>query len=290
MIKRTAGRVSGFLPQFRDYPSVFFKIYFKDYGYYFERQGLLAASSMSPMEGIHSPHLIQVIPEYKAFILERRFWKDTETEVKRFFLKSLNYDWHKIGAWLRNFHDSKVDTKVNDYFIEWKFSKIQQHLQTLHNLFSPEERDKMKVVVNEAKNFLKTDHSEWVLSHGDFLIGNIKLSDSNMMDVIDFEDCQMAPREFDLINFLTRLEYLKYFPHKKDAYKEVQNSFIKGYGLQINRSTPLSQFLYLYVKLDVIETYFRRRKLKQTPLYQKAIYQYFEKNGLMRLKDWLKQL
>lgn len=128
---------------------------------------------------------------------------------------------------------------------------------------------------------------EWVLSHGDFLIGNIKLS-GKTMDVIDFEDCQMAPREFDIINFITRLEYLEYFPHRKSAYQSVKNAFLNGYGIQLDMSSPLNKFLYLYVKLDMLETYHRRRKLNQTPLYQKLIYAYFERNGLIRLRKWLK--
>lgn len=289
VIKRSEGRVSGFLPEFMSYPSVFFKIYFKDYGYKFERQGLTTAISLPEIEGIRAPHIIQIIPQHKAFILEKRTWQDTDSELKRFFLKFLKYNWRKIGAWLRNFHESQKSTDVNDNFLEWKLNKTHHHIQTLQSLFSIDEIKKMESLIQSARDYLASGLSEWVLSHGDFLIGNIKLSE-NGMDVIDFEDCQMAPREFDIVNFLTRLEYADYFPNKKGTYQKIQQQFLEGYGLDVKTDSPLYSFLYLYVKLDTLETYFRRKNFPQTPIYQKLVFSYFEWKGMLRLRNWLNQI
>ena len=286
VIKRSEGRVSGFFPKYLNFPSVFFKVYFKDYGYQFELQGLSATGQLPSLEGIRTPAVIQIYPQYKAFILERRSWQDSDSQLKRFFPSVIGYDWEKIGLWLRNFHDYQKNTSINENFIDWKFKKTKQHLHTLKALFSIDQINKTNLLIESARNFLKNDVCEWVLSHGDFLIGNIKLS-GKTMDVIDFEDCQMAPREFDIINFITRLEYLEYFPHRKSAYQSVKIAFLNGYGKQLDMTNPLNKFLYLFVKLDMLETYHRRRKLNQTPLYQKLIYAYFERNGLSKLQDWI---
>lgn len=92
VIKRSEGRVSGFFPKYLNFPSVFFKVYFKDYGYQFELQGLSATGQLPSLEGIRTPAVIQIYPQYKAFILERRSWQDSDSQLKRFFPSVIGYD------------------------------------------------------------------------------------------------------------------------------------------------------------------------------------------------------
>ena len=289
IIKRTEGRVSGFLPEYADMPSVFFKVYFKDYGYEFEYQGLRTANDMPKLESIRVPKIIRIYPEYKAFILEKRTWEDTNSELKRFFITSNNFDWQSIGAWLRNFHDMKVSFSKNKTFLDWKFKKISLYMEKLSNLFTPDEYKKNETIIQTAKNFFDKQSCEWVLSHGDFLIGNIHIS-NGCMEIIDFEDCQMAPREFDILNFLTRLEYANYFPNLPGTFEKIKRQFLQGYDLQIDFDSCIHNFLYLFIKLDLIETYFRRKQLEKTMLYRKFIYSYFEYQTLRGLKLWLRNI
>ena len=110
----------------------------------------------------------------------------------------------------------------------------------------------------------------------------------SVLDIIDFEDSQMAPREFDILNFLTRLEYTSYFPHPKGTYPQISREFLDGYGMQVT-CTPGNNFFYLLIKLDMLETYYRRRKENAIPSRQKSIYSYFEKEGLKRILKWLEK-
>jgi len=286
IIKRNGGKVSGFLPAFDTKPSVFFKVYFYDRGFQFESQGLKAANDLPPIEGFRVPQIVKIMPEYKALLMEKRSWQDTESELKRFFVNSMGFDWCKIGLWLRAFHDSHVSYDLNEYFLKKKFQKIKSHIEALHSLFSLEELIKIREIIKNAQEYFQMHDCEWVISHGDFLLGNIHLSNYGM-DIIDFEDCQMAPREFDCVNFLARLEYADYFPNKKGTYAKILEQFFEGYGKPINPDSLVYDFYYLFVKLDAIETYYRRKQQSKDRWYQRWIYRYFETKGLDQLKYWL---
>ena len=285
VIKRTGGKIMGFFPRYADFPPVFFKVYFYDRGFQFEVDGLMAANSMPQVAGIRVPTIVSILPEKKAILTEKRAWQDSSSELRRFFVRSLKIDWGRVGLWLRNYHDSKVSLSKNEYFIRKKLQKIQTHLEKLRHLFTGEQQEKMNMIIRSSQDYLNTHACDWVISHGDFGLDNIKISDSTM-DIIDFEDSQMAPRDFDILNFLTRLEYTGYFSHKKRTYIRICRDFLNGYGLKLP-VTPIYNFFYLLIKLDMIETYYRRRRNTTSKIIQKNIYFYFEKEGLRRLNRWL---
>ncbi|MDD2522626.1 MAG: hypothetical protein PHW11_07400 [Anaerolineaceae bacterium] len=64
VVKFTGGKVAGFLPSHGKSPSVFFKIYFYDRGFRFENAGLQAAKGMPQVEGVRTPTVIAIMPEY----------------------------------------------------------------------------------------------------------------------------------------------------------------------------------------------------------------------------------
>jgi hypothetical protein len=59
--------------------------------------------------------------------------------------------------------------------------------------------------------------------------------------------------------------------------------------MQINFLSPIHDFFYLFIKLDVLETYNRRRQSKKYKSYQKLVFHYFEKKAVNKLKSWLKK-
>lgn len=286
VLKERGGKISAILPPHGDMPSVFIKIYFGDRHFQFESDGLRTANSIAPMEGIRAPHVIMILPEYRAFILEKRSWQDTDSELKKLFISTLPFDWNKIGNWLRAFHDAKTSWETNEYFLQHKFRKIDNHLEKLSSLFKPEEIEKMRTIISTARGYFDHNPHDWVISHGDFLIGNIKLS-GQTMDVIDYEDCQMAPREFDILNFLTRLEYTGQFPHTALTFEKIKNLFLSGYGMPISLNGSVHDFLYLFIKLDVIESYFRRGIGADSSVEKRMIYRIFEHRGTRVLIKWL---
>lgn len=283
ILKFTGGKVAGILPAYRNFPPVFFKVYVHDRLFRFESGGLQVASAMPPVEGVRVPSVISLMPEYKAIMLEKRDWEDTSSPWRRLWVNKLGMDWFKAGAWLRVFHDSRCTTEKNDYFLRKKFEKFESHLYTLKHLLTPVQVEKINLIYKAARNYFDQTDCEWVISHGDFGLDNIKKSDS-ILEIIDFEDCQLAPREFDVLNFLGRMEFSGFFPNRKSTYAHISRQFLDGYGFSGNLKNPAAIFFDLLIKLDLIESYYRRRHSPKTASYQNLIYRYFEYQELKNVK------
>lgn len=285
IVKVTGGKVMGFFPAYSDFPEVFFKVYFFDRGFQFESDGLIAANSMAEVPGVQVPKVVAIFPEYRTVLIKKNEWQDSSSELRRFFVQSLNIDWKKVGLWLRNFHDSRISLEKNEYFLKKKIQKIESHMEALRTLFTDSQRAKMNSIIQIARDYLSTNKCEWVISHGDFGLDNIKVAGKEL-HIIDFEDCQMAPREFDLLNLLTRLEYTRYFPNNKGVFDKIRDQFLDGYGLELS-FTPIYDFLYLLISLDLIESYHRRRRAISGWTYKQVLYQNFEWSNIRKLEKWL---
>jgi len=285
VVKVTGGKMAAILPAHNGFPSVFCKVYFYDRGFQFEVAGLQAADAMPLVSGVRVPAVISVMPQFKAIISERRSWHDSASPIKRFFIQSLRVDWANIGAWLRQFHDSQVSSERNDYFLRKKFEKIAAHIQVLSPLFTNAQLGQMEHIIQSAREYFKTTPVEWVISHGDFGLDNIKFADG-IMDIIDFEDCQPAPRAFDILNFLTRLDYTGRFPHRYSTYDRIRSEFLSSYGMPLE-PTPAANLFYLLIKLDMIESYQRRQVVESAWLYSTTVYRHFKLAGLKQLTNWL---
>ncbi len=146
VIKRTGGKVAGILPAYKEFPSVFFKVYFYDRGFRFETAGLQAVAAMPAVEGVRVPSVIAIMPEYKAILLEKHSWEDTSSPWKRLWVNKLGIDWFKVGKWLRTFHDTQVTFERNDYFLRKKYEKFESHLNALKHLFTPAQVEKMNLI------------------------------------------------------------------------------------------------------------------------------------------------
>lgn len=285
VLKFTGGKVAGILPAFQDYPSTFFKVYFYDRGYRFETAGLKAAAAMPPVEGVRVPSVIAIMPELKAILLEKRTWEDTSSPWKRLWVNKLGIDWFKVGVWLRAFHDTQTTFEKNDYFLRKKYEKFESHLNDLKQLFTPVQVEKMNQIYDSAREYFEKNECEWVISHGDFGLDNIKKSGS-MLEIFDFEDCQSGPREFDILNCLARLEYMGRFPHRAATYAEISKQFLDGYDLKLQNS-DIYHFLFLLIKLDMLETYFRRSKDESFDKGRRAIFRLSQTNCLTQIDHFL---
>ncbi|MDD4042927.1 MAG: phosphotransferase [Anaerolineaceae bacterium] len=281
VVKFTGGKVAGFLPSHGKSPSVFFKIYFYDRGFRFENAGLQAAKGMPQVEGVRTPTVIAIMPEYKAFLMERRTWEDTSSPWKRLWINRLGIDWFRVGAWLRAFHDTQTTYEKNDYFLRKKFEKFESHLNDLKHLFTADQVDKMNQIYDSAREYFNENSCEWVISHGDFGLDNIKKSGS-MLEIIDFEDCQLAPREFDVLNCIIRMDYANWFLATRHSFDLITNQFLLGYRQNMEK-TELSNFLSLLIKLDMLETYDRRKKNKSSNVLIRFTYKLFADNCLKAL-------
>lgn len=284
IIKYTGGKMVGFLPQFNSFSPVFFKVYFNN-AFEYELRGLRAADVMTKVPGVQTPIIVKIFSEHKAILTDKRVWDDTTTPINRFFVGSLGIDWRKIGQWLRAFHDSPVEQIPNEKFLRRKFNKINVQLDTLQSLFTPKQVITMHEIIDNARNYFATEPIEWVLSHGDFGLDNIKLANGKM-EIIDFEDCQMAPKEFDLLNLLVRLEYVNHFPHLPSTFQQIQKKLLNGYG-EVIKKTPAYDYFYLLIKLDVLETYYRRRNSIPRTSANYIIYSYFENIVKHQLFRWI---
>lgn len=285
IIKQTTGKMMGIFPPFSDFPSVFFKIYYYERGFHSEVNGLSATQTMTQIHGVNTPAVIKVIPEKMTVLTESRNWQNTSSALRRLFINLSEYDWKKLGEWLRAFHDSKPSTEANTYFLRKKFEKVTSLKNTSSHLFSREELEQMDEIIRAAKTHFEKFPCEWVISHGDFGLDNVKVGSSGM-DIIDFEDCQMAPREFDILNFLTRLDYTARFPHRPKTFDHISSEFLSGYG-PYETCKLVHDFLYLLIKLDMTESYSRRRSVTSLPLWNRLIYRYFERQNLRILKIFL---
>jgi len=284
VIKRTGGKVMGFLPAFEQNPTVFYKVYFNN-AFKYELEGLTAANALPEVQGVQVPRIIKIMPEYKAILTEKRSWEDTTTPIKRFFVRTLGIDWYKVGRWLRAFHDTQVTCTKNDKFIRRKFKKIDSYIQDLKSLFTADQISRMEMIIGEAKDYLENTEIEWVFSHGDFGLSNIKIF-KDSLEIIDFEDCQMAPRRFDISNCLVRLEYARDFPNLPSTFPGLCRDFMQGYDMAIEESGD-QQFFYLLIKLDILESYYRRRQSSHHIMDKKLVFRYFEKKIFNQINDFL---
>lgn len=284
VIKATGGKVMGFFAENLSKPEVFFKVYISG-SFAREQRGLLAAAAIDQVQGIGIPQLVALYPQFQAILTEKRIWDETDSELKRLFVLTLPYDWEKIGSWLRHFHDSEISSKKNNHFLRRKFEKTASLLSSLDGVFSTSQKDQIDTVIARAQDFLEHQPLEWVLSHGDFGLSNIKLFGSQM-EVVDFEDCQMAPRCFDLVNMFARMDYLQSFPHSQKDFTRFTSQFSRGYGLPL-RSDPVTDFFYLLVKLDMIDSYLRRSQELPWFAPHRWMYSYFYSTNLKRLSNWL---
>ncbi len=285
VIKRTGGKIMGFFPEFDQHPAVFYKIYFSG-AFPYEVDGLQAALALPQIDGIGVANVVSILPEFQAILTAKRSWVDTTSPLKRFFVRSLKMDWSIIGQWLKMFHDSRIGDDKNNHFLHRKFEKAEHLVSTLQGLFSAGQIEKMHAVIERERDAFETEAVDWVISHGDFGLDNIKRS-GDTLEVIDFEDCRMAPRCFDLINMITRLEYTGYFPHRPKFYAHIVGQFLDGYGDVPGSPQAVYDFFYLLIKLDVIESYKRRSSGSDNSLLNRLIYQNFMRRGIKTLTAWL---
>ncbi len=272
VVKFTGGKVSGFLPAHSETSSVFFKVYTNN-AFRFEQAGLEAAALMPKIEGVSTPTVLAMMPEYKAVIMKKRTWEDTDSPWKRLWVNRLGINWYNVGAWLRVFHDTQVTNERNNYFLRRKYEKFESHIADLKHLFNLEQLQKMDQIYQSAREYFEKETTEWVLSHGDFGLANIKKT-SNELEIIDFEDCQPAPRAFDIINLIARLEHYSYVLHSHSAFDEFTEKFLEGYNKQVQQNVS-TKFIYLLIKLDMIETYYRRKNTA-TNLITRSVFSYYQ--------------
>lgn len=121
--------------------------------------------------------------------------------------------------------------------------------------FTPEEFKKVEaiqtLISDEEIAWVKANFpkSEMVVSHNDFLNGNILKCPDGKFTLIDFEYTTYNPRAFDLANFITESlfnydfqepPYFQYSPEKRDG-EEATRDLVKWYVLYSSQVDDLSQ-------------------------------------------------
>lgn len=285
VVKFTGGKVAGFLPAYGALPSVFFKAYFYDRSYSFEKAGLEVAARMPSVEDVSTPIVLANLPQYKAVIIEKRTWEDTDSPWKRLWVNRLGINWYNVGAWLCAFHDTQITNERNDYFLRRKYEKFESHVADLKHLFNSEQLQKIDQVYQFAREYYENKTTEWVLSHGDFGLANIKKS-GNKLEIIDFEDCQPTPRAFDFLNCFIRMEYTDALPRGRTQYQQSKKDFLNGYRTELQFSAG-DVFLELLIRLDLLRSYYYREANRALSRQQRVIFYFFRKESLRRIKEFL---
>ncbi|MBW6474619.1 MAG: aminoglycoside phosphotransferase family protein [Anaerolineaceae bacterium] len=261
IINKTPPKIVGFIPEYKYFPAAFFKIYFAERSYENEVMGYKLANTIHPIGNIRVPKIIELLPEQSAILLEKIPMQDSLIEIRRIFYKKSEINWNHLGNWLRAFHDTEPLSTENRGFIEYSQSRLDQHLKQVGHLFRPNQVEAIKNISLSAKDYVDQNSIDWVNMHGDFNIDSIKLSKSATF-IIDFERLTVAPRTYEVINFLAALQFSIYFLYRKSFFHWFLNEFLEGYGIQIE-STPLNHFFYLKTIFDLIAHYDKRKSVSK---------------------------
>jgi len=188
---------------------------------------------------------------------------------------------------LKKFHDSQVNSVPNEQFLREKFDRIYQHLGKYGALFSADETRSLKQVISSAQSFIGNNTQEWVLSHGDFGLGNIKTSGS-MTHIIDFENVTMTPRDYEATKFLSGIQSTVYFLYRHNRYESFSQDFLKGYETTIEPN-PLNKFFYILTKIDMIAKYSEHITTPGLHI-NKILYTSLRNRLIASLSDWLEHI
>lgn len=284
ILNRTGSKIVVLLPKFEKQPPAICKIYFSGNGYQNECEGFRIANSIKPVGNITVPKVLQLFPEDQAIITEKINLSDSRLDFFRIFKKRKLINWQDVGKWLRNFHDLNIEHESNNSFIENRFRRINQQLRKLERLFKPDQINKMGTIINTAHANIKDSSIEWVTSHGDFGLGNIKISYASTY-IIDFENVTKSPRGHEVINFLAGIESTIYFLYRNKLFKSFFNEFLDGYGMRF-KPNPLNNFFYLLTKLDMIANYERRKSVRRISV-DKFFSNYLQQEVRKTLSHWL---
>jgi len=284
VLNRTGSKIVCLLPSFGEFPQCICKIYFSGDGYQNEQKGYLAASTIKQVYKVDVPRVLQLFPENNAIVTEKIDLKDSRFDLTKIFAKNQIINWENLGLWLRRFHDSNISYSPDELFFQNKITRFENHVNKLGSLFEHKHIKKLDSIKQLAQAYFATNSQEWVFSHGDFGIGNIKTS-SLLTYVIDFENVRMTPRGYEVVNFLSGLQSTIYFVNRKSTYKLLCDDFLRGYGTCINPN-PLNTFFAQLTKLDIISNC---KKQLATPgiHFGKPMYFYLEKSVIKSLRERL---
>jgi hypothetical protein len=287
VVKNTDRKVIGLLPAYKRFPAAFVKIYPPDGVAKFnaEYKGLLVANQLEQCDGIRSSMPIGVDMDRRAIFVHRRDYLDTDTAWKRFFVQSLPIDWRAVGSWLRRFHDSSITRDCNHDFLARVERQIGARLDRLRSEISAEQGERIMRIVDQAKASIMTQRYEWVSSHGDFGLANIRCFE-NTIEIIDFERFTSAPREFDILYCLVRLEKSNCFPQRREVFERIRSQFCAGYGMTPSIS-PMYRLLVVYSMLELVYGYYRHRKSRSWRRADQWIAFYLKWHSVRRLNHWL---
>ena len=287
VLNRTGSKIVCLLPEYESYPQCICKVYFSGQGFQNELKGYQAAQSFKPIENISVPAIIKFLPEKNAIITEKRSLRDSRLDLLKCLNVNQTISWQNVGRWLKNFHDSQVSSSPNDQFLEKKFDRLYQHLKKYGDLFTADEVSRIKKVVSSAQSFIGGHAQEWVISHGDFGLGNIKTSRATTY-VIDFENVTMTPRGYEMVKFLSGLQSTIYFLFRENRYESLAQAVLNGYGTMIEPNT-LNIFFYLLTKIDMIAKYSQHIAAPGLRI-DKPFYALMRKSLIASLPQWLEHV
>lgn len=283
-LSKAGWKFVGLLTNNWEQPIAVIKVYFRGDGFENEVAGINAANSFPQIGNIYTPKVLRIFPEYKAIISEFVKIRNSRFAQKRIFLERQAINWNDIGLWLRHFHDSFTSSQNNIEFIKQKFHRSIEQTHKFENHFSNKHIRKIHSIITSADNDLQQQNHEWVISHGDFGVGNISTTD-NLVYIFDFENSSMTPRGYEAIFFMSCMEATIYFLYRKRMFSWISNAFFDGYGMHFSTNT-LNNFFYLLGKLETLWYY---HKHHNTNYFERTIYSNMEKQVAKSLSDWLEE-
>ncbi|MBW6474620.1 MAG: aminoglycoside phosphotransferase family protein [Anaerolineaceae bacterium] len=281
---RTGWKFVGFLPSFQEYPPAVLKVYFQGDGFDHEVKGISAANSFPPIGNVTTPKVLRIIPEYKAIITEYIKMHDSRSALRWIHVGNQSVNWKDLGSWLRSFHDSETTNQQNKTFIEHKIQKSYDQIEKFATRFSDNHVKQINSLISAAHEDLSHNLIEWVISHGDFHTGNLKIS-GNSTYIIDFENTTITPRGYEVIHFQSCIEATIYFMFRKQMFCLLSKEFLDGYGIVFPLNT-LNNYFCLLGKLDTI-SYYHKRKNKTKNIFTKIMFYLLEHQTIKALAKWV---
>ena len=179
--------------------------------------------------------LIQVLRGINLFPSSKRM-----TEVKE--------NLFNVGQWQNYFQSlsPKSDKKFSiEEFINYVDIRLKELTGNPQRKFPKSYRDKiLKYISNQKKTFGKNDY-KLALSHGDFALGNILVTDQ-VVTVLDFGEVTLDSFLLDIARIYHQLFLMTVKPtFRTSIISQLQDAFLKGFGLENAEHLTIFRFLLI---------------------------------------------
>lgn len=151
---------------------------------------------------------------------------------------------NKLFEMINNVNKIEFNKSFNKNNIFKKYDKYKQYLISNAKDFS---KIVNKIMLYDKKYVSKIDKSKYYIAHGDLCFKNIIWKNNNPF-LIDFDECCLAPKEYDYANFLIKNCFINNKFNIKLARKII--NVARNYNIDIDN---LKNNIYFYIIKVLIE-------------------------------------